>query len=190
LIFTKLIFWHLFEDEAVVTSTTSGGDMAIDVYLQIEGINGESADGKHKGWIEVSHVIWNVNQSRASTMSTAGGLSCGRAELSEITFRKMADLSSPLLLQNCATGKTIAKAKFEFMRADGNGTPITYFTVELDNVMVSSVTPSSGDGGILSESVSLAYAKVKWKYTQQKIAGGIGGNTSGGWDAAANKIAA
>lgn len=28
--------------------------MAIDVYLQIEGIKGESADSKHQGWIEVS----------------------------------------------------------------------------------------------------------------------------------------
>ena len=164
--------------------------MAIDVYMQIDGIKGESADDKHRDWIEVSHVIWNVNQSRSSAVSTAGGHSCGRAELSEISFRKMADLASPLLLQNCATGKTIPKAKFEFMRADGNGVPITYFVVELENVMVASVTPSSGDGGILNESVSLAYSKVKWKYTQQKIAGGIGGNTSGGWDAAANKIAA
>ena len=26
--------------------------MAIDVYLQIEGIKGESGDSKHQGWIE------------------------------------------------------------------------------------------------------------------------------------------
>jgi type VI secretion system secreted protein Hcp len=29
--------------------------MAIDVYLQIEGIKRESQDDKHKGWIEVTH---------------------------------------------------------------------------------------------------------------------------------------
>ena len=66
------------------------------------------------------------------------------------------------------------------MRADGNGVPVNYYTVELENVMVSSVTPDSGDGGIITESISLAYAKIKRKYTQQKIAGGIAGNTSGG----------
>ena len=30
--------------------------MAIDVYLQIDGIRGESADEKHKDWIECKSV--------------------------------------------------------------------------------------------------------------------------------------
>jgi type VI secretion system secreted protein Hcp len=30
--------------------------MAIDVYLQIDGIKGESADSTHAGWIEVSQA--------------------------------------------------------------------------------------------------------------------------------------
>jgi len=28
--------------------------MALDVYLQIDGIKGESADSSHQGWIEIS----------------------------------------------------------------------------------------------------------------------------------------
>lgn len=162
--------------------------MAIDTYLQIGDIKGESADDKHRGWIEISHVSWNVNQPRAMAVSTAGGHTSGRAELSEISFTKLADLSSPILQQTCAMGKTIPKAKFEFMRADGNGMPINYYTVELENVMISNVAPNSGDGGTLTEQVHLAYSRIKWTYTQQKIAGGSGGNTSGGWDAAANKV--
>ena len=39
--------------------------MANDVYLQIEGIKGESTDDKHKEWIEVSHVMAGVHQPRA-----------------------------------------------------------------------------------------------------------------------------
>lgn len=163
--------------------------MANDAYLQIDGIKGESADSKHKEWIEVSNVDWHVHQPRAMAISSSGH-TAGRAELSEISFKKLADLSSPLLQQTCAAGKTISRAKFEFMRADGNGEPIKYYSVELENVMVSSVNPSSGDGGVLTERVSLAFSKIKWSYTQQKIAGGASGNTSGGWDSAANKIAA
>ncbi|HEV7817329.1 MAG TPA: type VI secretion system tube protein Hcp [Janthinobacterium sp.] len=162
--------------------------MAIDAYLQIDDIKGESQDDKHKDWIEVSEVSWSVHQPRAATVSTAGGHTSGRADLSNITFKKLADLASPILQQTCAAGKTIPKAKFEFMRADGNGTPINYYTVELENVMISGVTPNSGEGGTITEQVHLAYSKIKWKYTQQKIAGGTGGNTSGGWDAAANKV--
>jgi type VI secretion system secreted protein Hcp len=159
-----------------------------DAYLQIGDIKGESTDDKHKQWIEVSHVDWSVNQPRASTVSTAGGHTNGKADLSEITFTKLADVASPILFQHCAMGKTIPKAVFEFMRADGEGKPITYFKIELDNVMVSNVHPSSGAGGILSEQVHLAYSRIKVSYTQQKITGGAGGNTSGGWDAAANKV--
>lgn len=163
--------------------------MAIDAYLQLGDIKGESADAKHKDWIEVYGVSWHVRQPRAGTVSTAGGHTSGRAELCELAFRKLADVSSPLLLQTCAAGKTIPKAKFEFLRADGDGKPVVYYTVELENVMISGVTPSSGDGGILTEQVHLAYGRMKWKYTQQKVGGGVGGNTAGGWDAVSNQIA-
>lgn len=161
--------------------------MAIDAYLQIEGIKGESTDEKHRGWIEVANVTWSVYQPRAASVSTAGGHTNGRAELSNLSFKKLADLSSPILQQHCAMGKTIPKAKFEFMRADGSGSPINYYTVELENVMISGVTPNSGDGGIITEHVHFAFSAMKWKYTQQKVSGGAGGNTSGGWDCAANK---
>jgi hypothetical protein len=51
------------------------------------------------------------------TSSTGGGHTAERAELSEITFHKVADLASPILAQTCAAGNTIGKAKFAFLRA-------------------------------------------------------------------------
>ena len=161
----------------------------IDAYLQIDGIKGESTDDKHKKWIEVSHVLWDVHQPRAATVSTAGGHTSGRAELRNISFHKLADLSSPVLLQTCAAGKTIPKAVFEFMRADGDGKPIPYFKIELENVKLAEVLPDSGEGGTITEHVQLAFSKVKWSYVKQSIRGGTQGNTSGGWDLAANKVA-
>jgi type VI secretion system secreted protein Hcp len=163
--------------------------MAIDVYLQIDGIKGESQDDKHKDWIECASVNFGITQPRSASASTAGGHTAERAELEDITFSKMADLSSPILLQHCAMGKTIPKAKFEFMRADGNGTPVKYFEIELENVLVGAIHPGIEAGSILGEHVSLKFSKVKWKYTQQKISGGAGGSTAGGWDLATNRVA-
>jgi len=163
--------------------------MAIDVYLQIEGIKGESADDKHVGWIECSSVGWAITQPKSATASTGGGHTAERAELSDIAFSKLADLATPILAQTCASGKTIPKAKFEFMRADGQGVPIKYFEVEMENVLIGSVAPCVGEGCILTEAVTLKFSKVKWKYTQQKIGGGTSGNTAGGWDSATNRIA-
>lgn len=164
--------------------------MAIDVYLQIDGIKGESQDDKHKDWIECETVHWGITQPRSATSSTGGGHTAERVEMEEIRFSKIADLASPILMQTCAMGKTIPKAKFEFMRADGNGTPVKYFEIELENVLIGSISPGIAAGTLLNEHVSLKFSKVKWKYNQQKITGGSGGSTMGGWDLAANRITA
>ena len=77
----------------------------IDAYLKIEGINGESEDDKHKQWIEVSNVTYAIHQPRAGTVSTAGGLTTGRAELYPITFQKLADIASPVFASDLRSGK-------------------------------------------------------------------------------------
>ena len=163
--------------------------MAIDVYLTIDGIKGESADSAHQGWIECEAVSWAISQPRSATASTGGGHTAERAELSDITFTKLADLTSPILAQTCAAGKTIPKAKFEFMRADAQGERIKYYELELENVLIGHLAPSIAPGSIMTETVALKFSKVKWRYTQQKVSGGAGGNTSGGWDSATNRIA-
>lgn len=164
--------------------------MAIDVYLQIDGIKGESMDDKHKDWIEVSGVHWGVHQPRSATASTGGGHTSERANLTDISLTKVADMSTPILLQTCAAGKTIPKAKLEFFRADGDGTRVKYFEVEMENVLIGMVKPHLGGAdSYLSETFNLKYSKIKWRYTRQKVSGGIGGNTAGGWDLATNRIA-
>jgi type VI secretion system secreted protein Hcp len=74
------------------------------------------------------------------------------------------------------------------MRADGEGLRIKYYEVELENVLIGAVVPSIEPGRLLIEHVSLKYGKVKWKYTQQKVSGGAGGNVAGGWDLATNRV--
>ena len=162
--------------------------MAADFYLQLDGIKGESTDSKHQGWIECTLVHWNIKQPKSATASTGGGHTAERAELSEISISKLVDLASPMLAQTCACGKTIPKAKLEMLRADGNGEPIKYFEVELENVLIGHVEPSFS-GNFPTETLGLKFSRVKWKYTQQKIAGGSSGNTAGGWDLATNRIA-
>jgi len=162
--------------------------MAIDAYLQLDGIKGESADSEHAGWIECESVNWTIRQPKSATASTAGGHTAERAALSDVTFLKIADLASPLFAQYCAMGKTMPKARFEFFRADGNGTRVKYYEVELENVIVSHVAQGIAPGG-MTEGIGLKFSKVKWRYTQQRIAGGAGGNTAGGWDLATNRVA-
>ncbi len=162
--------------------------MAIDVYLRIDGIKGESADDRHKDWIECKTVRWEMSQPKSATASTGGGHTAERSEHGDIVISKFADLSTPLLLQTCSMGKTIPTATIEFMRADAMGERIKYFEIQLDNVLISDVLPSLAEGEFLGEYVGLKYSRIRWKYTQQKIGGGSGGNTAGGWDLATNRI--
>ncbi|MBJ7309993.1 Hcp family type VI secretion system effector [Rugamonas sp. CCM 8940] len=162
--------------------------MAIDVYLQIDGIKGESTDFGHSGWIEVTSAHWGVRQPKSATASTGGGHTAERCEHQCLSITKLADLSSPLLLQTCSAGKTIPKARIEFMRADGQGERVKYYEVELENVLIGSINQAVHEGDILHDSIGLKFSKVKWKYSQQKISGGAGGNTAGGWDLSANRV--
>jgi type VI secretion system secreted protein Hcp len=159
------------------------------VYLSIDDIKGESADSSHVGWIECTSAQWGVKQPKSATASTAGGHTAERCEHKSIALTKLADLSSPLLMQICSAGRTVPKAKLEFMRADSEGMPVKYYEVELENVLIGSVDQSVHPGVGLQDSLTLKFAKVRWKYTQQKIGGGAGGNTAGGWDLSTNRIA-
>lgn len=162
--------------------------MAIDAYMQIDGLKGESADSAHTGWIELTSATWGVKQPKSATASTGGGHTAERCEHKTIALTKLADLASPILLQLCSSGKTIPKATIEFMRADLDGKPVKYYVIELENVLISHMDQTAVEGSGIHDAVGLRFSKVKWKYTQQKISGGSGGNTAGGWDLATNKI--
>lgn len=60
----------------------------------------------------------------------------------------------------------------------------------LENVLIGSMKPGLKPTGGMHEHLQLKFAKVTWKYTQQKITGGAGGSTMGGWDLSANKVIA
>lgn len=135
--------------------------MAIDVYRQIEGIKGESADSAHIGWIEVDSANWGVTQPKSATASTAGGHTAERCEHRTLSISKL---------------------------ADGDGNRVKYYEVELENVLVASMQQLVSAGSILHDSIGLRFSRVRWKYTQQKITGGGGGNTTGGWDLSTNRI--
>jgi type VI secretion system secreted protein Hcp len=66
-------------------------------------------------------------------------------------------------------GKTLPKGKLEFRRADGDGKPIKYYKVELENVIISHMDQIVHEGMILHDSIGIRFSKVKWKYTQQNI---------------------
>jgi type VI secretion system secreted protein Hcp len=154
--------------------------MAFDAFIKFDGIEGESTDGKHSGWIELTSCDMEINQTISTTASSAGGASAERAEFSDLTFTKLLDKSSPKLALACADGTHFNTVAIELCRS---GTEkIKFMEIKLANSFISSLSFSAG-GDFPSETVTLNYGKIEWKYTQQNRRGGIAsGNVAAGWD--------
>lgn len=159
-----------------------------DIYIKFGNpeIKGESQDKDHKDWIEVNSWRHSIVQPRSATASTAGGHTAERCEHGEMVFQKDMDVVSPLLYQHASGGSTFDEVTVEFFRADGEGKRVRYLEIKLKYVLIASVTPSVISEGVPSESFSLKYAAVQWKYTQQKIGGNQGGNSQGAWSLTKN----
>jgi type VI secretion system secreted protein Hcp len=162
--------------------------MAFDAFLKCEGIDGESADDKHKNQIEVLSYNTGVTQRASGSASSHGNLASERADFHPLVIVKALDKASPKLSLACATGEHLKTVTLELCRAGGDKQP--YMEYKLTDVIVTSVRPGGSGRGesVPLEEVAFAYAKIEWKYTQTKVeGGGGGGNVVAGWDLKANK---
>jgi len=158
--------------------------MAHDIFLKINGIEGESQDANHKNEIEVLRWGWSVQQH--STMHSGSGGGSGRASVSDIRFEHMLDRASPNLLKYSLTGKHIDQAVLTLRKAGGGSKPLEYLKITMNDVIITNVSQSGG-GHDVHESVSLSFAKVKQEYVVQNQQGGSGGVVTTGFDIKANK---
>jgi type VI secretion system secreted protein Hcp len=153
--------------------------MACDVFIQIPGVEGESSDNQHRGWIEVMQYDFNVRQKVSRTASSAGGGSAERADFSEFGFTKLMDKTSFLLALACAAGTHFDTIVVELCRAGGE--KVRFMRYSFNNCMITACTTSS-DGDFPEDDVSFAYGTVEWCYTQQSRAGGwAAGNVACAW---------
>jgi type VI secretion system secreted protein Hcp len=161
--------------------------MAIDMYLQVDGITGESQDSNHKGWIDIASYTWGSTQKGA--MASGGGGGAGKVNFNDLSVATNMDCATPALLKYCANGKHISNIKLSFCKA--GGTQIEYSTVVLKDVIVTNVQ-ISGVGSL--DQVALNYSfqasQVEHHYWVQSKDGTKGAETEMGWDVKANKATA
>lgn len=81
---------------------------AVDYFLKLDGIKGESQDSKHKDEIDVESWSWGETQS--GTHAGGGGGGAGKVSMQDFHFVMKVNKSSPKLLQACASGEHIKEA--------------------------------------------------------------------------------
>jgi len=158
-------------------------EAAVDMFLKIDDVQGESRDSVHKGDIDV--LSWSWGMSSSGSMHVGGGGGAGKVSVEDLSFTKYIDKSSPILLLYAANGDHFNEAKLVVRKA--GKAPLEYFTLTFTNVLVSSVS-MGGSGGEdrLTENITLNFEKVEWKYIEQKDDGSGGPDIEGGWDISAN----
>lgn len=161
--------------------------MAHDIFLKIDGIEGESLDSAHKN--EISVLNWNWGITQESSMHSGSGLGTGRATVSDLQFEHYIDRSSPNLMKYCLSGKHIPQAVLVMRKAGGS--PLEYLKVTMNDLIVSSVMPSGNSQSEENprEMIRLSFSKVKQEYTVQNQQGGSAGTITAGYDFKQNKEA-
>ena len=144
--------------------------MAVDMYLKIETIDGETTDFDMKKVKACDILAWNWGVSNSGTAHMGGGAGSGKAVFQDLTCTKYIDAGSHALLLGCATGEHFTKATLTVRKA--GKTQQKYVTITMNEVMITSVsTGGSGGEDRLTENLSLNFAKVKFEYFEQNEKG-------------------
>lgn len=152
--------------------------MAVDMFLELDGIPGESMDKTHGKKIDVLAWSWGASQSGSTHMG--GGSGAGKVNVQDLSFTHYIDKSTPKLLKACCNGEHIKKGELIIRKAGKD--PLEYLKIELENIIVSSVsTGGSGGEDRLTENVTLNFGQFNLIYTPQSTTGGGEGEVNAGW---------
>jgi type VI secretion system secreted protein Hcp len=159
--------------------------VAIDYFLRIDGIPGESTDDKHKGEIEVEAWSWGETNPAPPGAGGAGG-GAGKVQVQDFNFTANASKASPNLLLACASGKHFKSAVLTARKA---GKPAAEFlTFSLSDVLVSSYQTGGSEGEVVPiDTAALNFSKIQVEYKMQKADGSLGASVKVGWDVKQNK---
>ena len=159
--------------------------MAVDMFLKISGVEGESADDKHTKEIDVLAWTWGATQSGTMHVGTGGG--SGKVSAQDLSCTKYVDSASHALLLACCNGEHYKEAVLVVRKAGKD--PIEYVKITMTNVLISSIQTggTKDQAERLTEQVSLNFSQIKFEYTPQNADGSAGATKTAGWDIAANK---
>jgi type VI secretion system secreted protein Hcp len=167
--------------------------MAVDYFLKIDGIEGESSDEKHAKEIEVASFTWNEAQSGTFAEGSGGG--SGKVRMGNFIYTQRTSKASPKLMLACAKGDHIKSAVLTCRKAGGGQQE--FYKITLSDVMVASYETASSNGeeqdpnlgyhdGVPMDRVELNFAKIECEYRPQKEDGSLDNPVKAGYNLKTN----
>ncbi|CAG0985187.1 Protein hcp1 [Anaerolineae bacterium] len=158
---------------------------AVDYFLKIDGIKGESQDHKHSGEIELESWTWGETNSGSMGSSSGGG--AGKVVMQDFHFTMKTNSASPKLLLACAGGDHIKKATLTCRKAGKDQQE--FLVLDFTDLLISSyqVSGHSGSDVLPMESISFNFTQLEFKYKEQKADGSLAGEVKVGWNVKTHK---
>lgn len=154
------------------------------LFLKIDGIEGESRDARHRGEIAIESFSWGEAQTGGGSSTGSGG-GAGKVNIQDFHFVMKASKATPKLMIAVANGKHFPKAILTVRKAGGDQQE--YLKWKLHDVMVTSYETGGNTGDLLpTDQISLNFSKIEVEYEEQQEGGGTG-TVRAGWDLKQNK---
>lgn len=157
---------------------------AVDYFLQIEGVEAESTDKTHPKWIPLETCQFSISNSVSAT--AGAGSASGKVSFSDFSAAARISKASPTLYLNAAGGVRLKSALLA-VRKSGAGSTTDFYTVKLEDVLITSVQTAGRSGELPLETTTLSFSKVTWAYRVQKADGSYEPAISKSWDVKTGK---
>jgi type VI secretion system secreted protein Hcp len=174
-------FWDdLFgsSDETEPTTSSTSVDSSSKIFLDIVGVDGESTDDSHEGWIDI--LSFTMSMAKPSSGSTTTR-SRSSIVIEDIIIVKELDKSSPKLMEKCAKGQVITELVIEFCK-EIDDSLVTIYRYELSNVLITSfICKGSSFEEVPVEELSINFEEITVTYTEFDNDGLSKGNVEFTW---------
>ena len=158
---------------------------AVDYFLKIAGIDGESTDDAHKGEIDIESWSWSESNTGGDDSHTGGGAR-GRVTMNDFSFVMKLSQASPKLFLACAQGEHIKSAWLTAHRSGGKASDY-FLKWSFADLLISSYQTGATSGELPTDQVSFNFSKIEVEYKMQKPDGSLGSSIKAGWDRKTNK---
>ncbi len=157
---------------------TAQAATAIDYYLKIDSIKGESTNEKHKDWSALQSFSWGVVNAGSGG---GGGASVSKPIFSDFSWAQMLDSSVVPIMLGVAGSKHFKDATFEAVYAGSKKNNKAFFTMKFEDVLLKSLK-LDGDSAGIGFTASLNTAKIEMTYRPLDQKGGFGNEIVGAWN--------
>lgn len=142
--------------------------MAVDYFLKLDGIQGESVDKNFTNQIQV--LSWGWGASQVSSVAANGGSGAGKVNVSDFSVTTYFDKATPKFFKNICAGTHVKTGTMSAVKAGANGKP--YLKVEFGELFVTGIQMSA-QNEIPTVNLSFSYNDITIDYSAQDEKGNV-----------------